>query len=318
MLKYFVKKFLAIIPMLFIISLIVFLALQIVPVDPINYMVSPDMAANTANIEALRQQLGLNDPVIIRYFRWLIDLLHGDFGYSIVNGVPIAKLIAMKLPATIELSMVALVISAVLGIGIGLLSAIRQNGIIDYVGRIIAVIGTSIPHFFFGILVIQLFAIKLGWFPAAGRLQYGDDSFFMKLNSLILPAITMGISMISALLRYTRNSMLDVMNKEYVKTARSKGIPEWKVYLKHAFRNALGPILVILMFRLPILIGGSVIIETIFSWSGIGTTILNGVTAGDYPVIMITTLMIAAAVLFASFLVDLVNALLDPRIRIDQ
>ena len=135
---------------------------------------------------------------------------------------------------------------------------------------------------------------------------------------MILPALTMAIPMIAALLRYTRNSMLDVLSKDYVKTARSKGIPEWKVYIKHAFRNSLGPILVILMFRLPILIGGSVVIESVFSWPGIGSVILAGVTSGDYPVIMVTTLMVAAAILFASFLVDVITALLDPRVRLDK
>lgn len=318
MLKYFIKKLLAIIPMLFVISLLVFFALELTPTDPVSYLASPDMAANAANLDALRESLGLNDPVYIRYFRWITDMLRGDFGYSIINGTPISKLIAMKLPATIELSIVALVISTILGVGIGLISAIKQNSIIDYIGRFIGVIGTSIPQFFFGVIMIQVFAITLGLLPSGGRIQYGDVSFIQKMQSMILPALTMAIPMVAALLRYTRNSMLDVLSKDYVKTARSKGIPEWKVYIKHAFRNSLGPILVILMFRLPILIGGSVVIESVFSWPGIGSIILGGVTSGDYPVIMVTTLMVAAAILFASFLVDVITALLDPRIRLDK
>ena len=318
MLKYFIKKLLAIIPMLFVISLLVFFALELTPTDPVSYLASPDMAANAENLEALRESLGLNDPVYIRYFRWIGDMFKGDFGYSIVNGTPIGKLISMKLPATIELSVVALIISTILGVGIGLISAIKQNSIIDYIGRVIGVVGTSIPQFFFGVIMIQIFAIMLGWVPSGGRVQYGDVSFIQRMQSMILPALTMAIPMIAALLRYTRNSMLDVLSKDYVKTARSKGIPEWKVYIKHAFRNSLGPILVILMFRLPILIGGSVVIESVFSWPGIGSVILAGVTSGDYPVIMVTTLMVAAAILFASFLVDVITALLDPRVRLDK
>lgn len=318
MFKYFIKKLLVIIPMLFVISLLVFFALELTPVDPVAYLASPDMAANTANLDALRETLGLNDPLVIRYFRWIGDILRGDFGYSIVNGTEISKIIAMKLPATIELSLVALLISTVLGIGIGLISAIKQNSIIDYIGRFIGVIGTSIPQFFFGVIVIQIFAITLGILPSGGRVQYGDTTFGQRVQSIILPALTMAIPMIAALLRYTRNSMLDVLNKDYIKTARSKGIPEWKVFIKHAFRNSLGPILVILMFRLPVLIGGSVVIESVFSWPGIGSIILAGVTSGDYPVIMVTTLMVAAAILFSSFLVDVVTAILDPRVRLDK
>ena len=166
--------------------------------------------------------------------------------------------------------------------------------------------------------MIQIFAIKLGWLPTGGRMSPGMDSFWDRLPHLILPAITLTISMCAVLMRYARNSMLDIMNKDYIKTARSKGIPEWKVYIKHAFRNALKPVLVILVFRLPMLIGGSVVIESVFSWPGVGSIITGSVTSGDYPLIMVTTLMVAAAMLVASFLVDVLNALLDPRVRLGE
>lgn len=315
MFQYFMKKLLTMIPMIIAISIIVFLALELMPIDPINYIASPDMAANAQNMEALREKLGLNDPIWIRYIRWAGDLLRGDFGYSIVSGANIKDLISLKLPATLELAGAALVLSTIMGIGIGLLSSIRQNSIIDYLGRIFGVIGNSIPQFFFGIVIIQIFAIKLGWLPMGGRISPEDITFWDRLPNLILPSFTMAIAMTAALLRYTRNSMLDVLNKDYIKTARSKGIPEWKVYCKHAFRNSLGPVLVILCFRLPMLIGGSVVIENIFAWPGIGSTLLQAVSANDYPVIMVITLMIATAILLASFLVDVITALLDPRVR---
>lgn len=318
MLKYFIKKLLAIIPMLFVISILVFFAMRLMPGDPVNYLATPDMAANSANLAELRQKLGLNDPIYLQYIHWIVNMFHGDFGYSIISGTPIITLLAMKLPATLELSFAALIISTIFGIGLGLLAAVRQNSPADYTGRIISVLGTAIPQFFFGIIIIRIFAIALGWFPSSGRIQYGDTSFIGQLHSLILPALAMAIPLIAALLRYTRNSMLDVMNKDYVKTARSKGIPEWKVYIKHAFRNALGPTLVILMFRLPLLIGGSVVIETVFAWPGIGVTILGAVTSADYPVIMVTTLIIAIVILCSSFLVDVITALLDPRVRMDK
>ena len=175
--------------------------------------------------------------------------------------------------------------------------------------------GTAIPQFFFGILILNFFAIQLKILPIGGRFSSGDMSLVSRIQHLILPVTAMSIGLVAALMRYTRNSMLDVFNADYVKTARAKGVPEWKVYFKHIFRNAMRPILVLLIFRLPLLIGGSVIIESVFSWPGIGTIIISSVTAGDYPVIMVTTLMISVVVLFASLLVDIMAAVLDPRIR---
>lgn len=318
MLKFTIKKILQMIPMLLIISMLVFFALELTPVDPINYLVSPDMAANMDNVEALREKLGLNDPVLVRYVRWVGDLLRGDFGYSIVNGTAISKIIAQRLPATLELSFVALFLSTIIGITVGICSAIWQNSWVDYLGRFLAVVGQSVPQFFFGICTIQIFAIKLGWLPTGGRISPGMVTFWDRLPHLILPAVTMTIAMCAVLMRYARNSMLDVMNKDYIKTARSKGIPEWKVYLKHAFRNSLRPVLVVLCFRLPLLIGGSVVIESVFSWPGIGSAITGSVTSGDYPVIMVTTLMVAGAMLIASVLVDVLTAALDPRVRLGK
>lgn len=317
MLKFTLKKVLQMIPMLLLISFLIFGALQMTGIDPISYMVSPDMAASAENLDRLRESLGMNDPFLVRYLRWIKDILTGNFGYSIQNGTSIVDLLKMRIPATIELASWALVLSTIIGIGIGIISAIRQNGIIDYVGRFFAVLGQSIPQFFFGICLIQLFAIQLGWLPSSGRMSPMGGTWDRVLH-LILPVLTLTLSMCSVLMRYSRNTMLDVMNSDYVKTARSKGIPEWKVYLKHAFRNALRPVLVILCFRLPMLIGGSVVIESVFAWPGIGSIITDAVIAGDYPVVMVTTLMVATAILIASFLVDILTAALDPRVRIGE
>ena len=318
MLKFIGKKLLQMIPMLLLISFIVFAGLQLTGIDPVSYMVSPDMAANAENLEALRDKLGLNDPFIVRYFNWIKDILTGDLGYSITNGSSISSLLKARLPATFQLALVALVLSSIIGISIGIISAIRQNGIVDYIGRIFAVLGQSIPQFFFGICVIQIFAIKLGWFPVSGRTSPGESGFMDALVHMVLPVLTMTISMCAVLMRYSRNTMLGVLSSDYIKTARSKGIPEWKVYIKHAFRNAMRPVMVILCFRLPQLVGGSVVIESVFGWPGIGSIITDAVVSGDYPVIMVTTLMVAAAMLVASFLVDVITALLDPRVRLGE
>lgn len=317
MIKFIAKKLLQMIPMLLLISFIIFGALQLTGVDPVSYLASPDMAGSAENLEMLRERLGLNDPFIVRYFRWITDILKGDFGYSIANGGDIKALLLTRLPATIELAAVALVLSSIIGITIGILSAIWQNSIIDYIGRFFSVLGQAIPQFFFGICLIQIFAIKLGWLPSSGRMSVAGGSMD-RLEHFILPALTMTISMCSVLMRYSRNNMLGVLNSDYVKTARCKGIPEWKVYVKHAFRNAVRPVLVILCFRLPMLIGGSVVIESVFAWPGIGSVITSSVIAGDYPVVMVTTLLVAAAILTASFLVDVLTALLDPRVRLGE
>lgn len=318
MFKYFMKRLLIMIPMMLLISALVFFALELSPIDPISYMVSPDMSMDSANLAALRESLGLNDPAYIRYFRWLGEIFRGEFGYSIVDGAPISRMIALKLPATFELALGALVLSSIFGIALGIISAIRQNGVIDYVSRFLGVVGMSLPQFFVAICIVQIFAVKLGWFPASGREVYGAVTYWDRLPNLVLPLITMTLSMTAVLVRYTRNTMLDVMSKDYVKTAQSTGIAEWKVYLKHVFRNAMGPVLVIICFRLPMLIGGSVVIESIFAWPGIGSVILSGVSTGDYPVVMMSTLMTSAVILFASFLVDLLTAMLDPRVRFDK
>ncbi|WP_311537970.1 ABC transporter permease [uncultured Anaerococcus sp.] len=314
--KYILKKLIQMIPMLVVISFLIFVALQAMPIDPINYLLPPGSARDPQMIAELRARYGLDDPILIQYGRWIGQVVNGDFGYSIINGQPIKDILAQKLPATVELALAALIISSILGIVLGILSAVNQNGPIDYIARVIGVIGQSIPEFLFGIVLISVFALSLGWFPVGGRNIFGMTSFWDKSKNLVLPALALSIAMIATVLRYTRNSMLGVMNQEYIKTARSKGIPEWKVYLKHAFRNSMGPILVTIMLRIPGLIGGSVVIESVFNWPGIGSTLMGAVTSGDYPIIMVTTLLIATVMLVISFMVDVLSAILDPRIRL--
>lgn len=314
--KYILKKLIQMIPMLVVISFLIFVALQAMPIDPINYLLPPGSARDPQMIAELRARYGLDNPILIQYGRWIGQVIKGDFGYSIINGQPIKDILAQKLPATVELALAALIISSILGIVLGILSAVNQNGPIDYIARVIGVIGQSIPEFLFGIVLISVFALSLGWFPVGGRNIFGMTSFWDKSKNLVLPALALSIAMIATVLRYTRNSMLGVMNQEYIKTARSKGIPEWKVYLKHAFRNSMGPILVTIMLRIPGLIGGSVVIESVFNWPGIGSTLMGAVTSGDYPIIMVTTLLIATVMLVISFMVDVLSAILDPRIRL--
>lgn len=319
MLKFILKKIAMMIPMLLVISLVVFLGLRSTGIDPITFMVPPEVQSQSPEIvEQLREDLGLNDPLLVQYVRWVGNILKGDLGLT-NSGQQISQIIAERLPYTLELSAYAMIFSAIIGIGIGIISAIRQNGIIDYIGRVLAVLGQAVPQFLVGILMIWIFSIKMGIFPAANRVSpNATDPFLDAFMHLFLPVTTLTIGMVAVLMRYARNTMLDVLNSDYIKTARSKGIPEWKVYMKHGFRNAMKPVLVILMFRIPTLIAGSVVIESVFSYPGIGTSMTNAITNMDYNLVLVITLIIASVMLIASFMVDVLNAILDPRVRLGE
>jgi peptide/nickel transport system permease protein len=236
-------------------------------------------------------------------------------GFSMVNGKPINEIISNLLPATIKLALAALVVSAIAGILFGIICSIKQNTGIDYFFSVFGVVGISIPEFFIGILSILFFAVKLQWLPAQGRTDIGLNAI-QSLKFLILPAGSLGLVLTAALTRYTRNSMLDVLNKDYVKTARAKGLPEWKVYFKHAFRNSLMPVSVLICYRLPMIISGSVVIEQVFGYAGIGTRLMHAINGSDYQLVLIIIFMLSIVSLLASVLIDILTALLDPRVRI--
>lgn len=246
--------------------------------DAVSHMIPPDQLANVApeQMEALREAYGLNDPFLVRYFNWLGQLLKGNFGYSITSGVPIKDLLVQMFPATIELSLAALLISTVLGSILGVLSALKKGSVGDNLLTVFGMIGVSIPQFFFGMLCILLFALNWKVLPIGGRMAPGETGIWAHLKYLIMPACVLGISLTAGVMRYARSSMLDTMNKDYIKTARAKGLPEWRINLVHGFRVALTPVVVLVGFRLPTLIGGSVVIETIFQWPGIGNAFKTG------------------------------------------
>lgn len=298
------------------VSALIFFASRLSPIDPINALIPPDAATNPENLERLRQQLGLNDNVIIQYARWLQHMFKGDFGYSIQSGLKISDILAQRMPATLELVLSALILSTILALTIGLLAGARRGGFADKLSRIFSVIGIAVPDFFIGLALLNLFAYRLNWLPAGQRVSPGQITLWQRFPHLILPVTTLTIAMLAVLIRYTRNSVLDTLNKDFIKTARSKGVPEWKVLWSHVFRNSLGPVMVILAFRLPLLVGGSVLIESVFQWPGIGSTIIAAVTSSDYPVIMVISMLIAVAILTSSFLVDIIKSILDPRVRL--
>ena len=319
MLKYFCKRLLSLIPKLIVISLIIFIGLQLLPGDAITRTVSPDVYARMTDsqLESLRESLGLNAPLPLQYFRWLGDILQGNLGYSMVSHSNIAEMLAARLPATLELVGFGLFIATLLGLLLGYLSAVKQNTPFDYTCTMFGMIGVSVPEFFLGMMAIVIFAIKLQWFPTGGRMAPGHEAFFDRIEYLVLPVLCLGVTYIATIMRYTRGSMLEVLNKDYIKTARSKGLSDNQVNFRHGFRNAVIPVIVTIVFRLPMLVGGSVVIESVFNYPGMGNMLLSAISGGDMPVVMISTFIIAIVVLFSSVLADLLTAMLDPRIRLN-
>ena len=319
MFVYFTRRLLYLIPMLLGISFLIYLGLELTPGDILSYLLPPEAIADLKPEElmAMREALGLNDPFIIRYFYWLGAILQGDFGYSLASGVPISKLVLERIPATLELSIAALLFSTFFGVILGSISALKRGSLMDNSLTVFGMIGVSIPEFIFGMIALVVFALQLEWLPVGKRLMPGYDSYWDHMPHLVMPAMVLGLIMTAGVMRYTRSSMLDSLNKEFIRTARSKGIPEWRINFIHGLRVALIPVVVLIGFRLPMLIGGTVIIEQVFQWPGIGDLFVNAVRGQNYPLVMMISFLSVTAVLFASFLIDLLTALLDPRVKLE-
>ncbi|MFZ8905342.1 MAG: ABC transporter permease [bacterium] len=319
MFVYFTRRLLYLIPMLLGISFLIYLGLELTPGDILSYLLPPEAIADLKPEEliAMREALGLNDPFIVRYFYWLGGILQGDFGYSLASGVPISQLVLERVPATLELSIAALLFSTFFGVILGSISALKRGSLMDNSLTVFGMIGVSIPEFIFGLIALVVFALQLEWLPVGKRLMPGYDSYWDHMPHLVMPAMVLGLIMTAGVMRYTRSSMLDSLNKEFIRTARSKGVPEWRVNFIHGLRVALIPVVVLIGFRLPMLIGGTVIIEQVFQWPGIGDLFVNAVRGQNYPLVMMISFLSVTAVLFASFLIDLLTALLDPRIKLE-
>lgn len=319
LLTYILRRILYLIPMLLVITFMVYFGLELMPGDAIDFMASPDTIAmmSPEDLDTLRETLGLNDPFLVRYFKWLGQIFQGNFGYSLSTGVAIKDIVFDRLPATLELATIALIFSSIFGSFLGVLSALKRGSLADNALSIAGMIGVSIPQFFFGLVAILFFALQLHWFPHGGRSLPGYVTFLDRLPHLILPSLVMSLTMTAGVMRYARTSMLDSMNKDFIKTARSKGVPEWRVNLVHGLRVAMTPVVVLIGFRLPMLIGGAVVIEQIFQWPGIGSEFVGAVRSQNVPLVMMISLLSVSAVLLASVIVDIVTALLDPRVKLD-
>jgi len=319
MFTYLIRRILILLPMLLVISFLVYVGLELTPGDAVSALINPELAASMSpeQLQTLREAYGLDQPFVVRYGIWLVNVLQGNFGNSLAGGVPISVIFLDRLPATLELSIVALVFSTITGCILGIVSALKRGSLTDSSLTVVGMLGVSVPEFFFGLVALLIFALNLGWLPVGGRLLPGYEGLMDRIPHIILPALVLSLMMTAGVMRYTRSSMLDVLTKEFITTARAKGLPEWRINLIHGFRVALTPVVVLIGFRLPLLIGGSVIIEQVFQWPGIGNEFITAVRASDYPLVMMIALFSVFAVLMASLIIDVMTALIDPRVRLN-
>ena len=318
MFTFIIRRLLIMVPMLLVISFLVYLGLELTPGDAVSHMINPEISNNISpeKFAELREALGLNKSFLERYGIWLFHIIQGDFGHSLSGGVAISTIVLDRLPATLELSVFALVFSTIMGCILGTISALRRGSSTDSILTVVGMLGVSIPEFFFGLVALLIFALNLGWLPVGGRLMPNYDSYWDHVPNIILPGLVLSLMMTAGVMRYARSAMLDSLSREFIRTARSKGLPEWRINLIHGFRVALTPVVVLIGFRLPTLIGGSVIIETVFQWPGIGNEFIDAVRGADYPLVMMIALFSVLAVLLASLVVDVLSALIDPRVRL--
>jgi peptide/nickel transport system permease protein len=316
MTTYIVRRLLISIPILVGITILVFLFIATAPGDPVSAFIRPELANNEQIREIIVARYGLDQPIYIRYIRWLAEAVQGNLGYSAVGGLPILPTVLRGLLASATLMLTALAIGILVGIPLGVLSALRQYSKLDFALTGVAFLGVSTPSFLLGLGGLWLFGLQIRIFPIAG-MQSASVPFNVLdfLAHLALPAIILGVGYVAYLMRYSRAAMLEVINSLYVTTAESKGLPHSTVVVRHAFRNALIPILTVIGVFLPEMVGGAVITESVFSWPGVGLMMVQGVQQRDYPIIMGISLFVGIAVLGANLLTDLLYAAADPRIR---
>lgn len=312
MLRYLLNRLVGLVAVMFIVATLVFVILRITPGDPAAVMLGPQ--ASQQDIDALRERLGLDQPLPVQYVTWLGQLARGDLGQSIFLDQPVTTALAQRAEPTFWLTMMALVIASVIALPVGILSAVRRGTALDQSVVTFSMFTSSVPSFWLGLILMQLFSVKLGWLPVAG---YGgpDASIATRLSHLVLPAVVLGLVNSALITRFIRASMLDVLRDDYVRTARAKGLPEIKVILKHAVRNALIPILTVLGLTAALLVSGAVVTETVFGLPGVGNLVVSAVLRRDYPVIQGALLVIAAIYVLINLFIDLLYLLVDPRVR---
>lgn len=317
MVKYTLKRIIMAIPIFLAITAIVYVLISIAPGSPLDILASSAKLSKT-EYEALKESLGLDKPILVRYGEWLLAFLKGDWGNSYSSKEAVLAIISQRIRPSLTLTLSGMVLAILIGIPLGILAGCRPYALPDNIASVVAFIGTAIPSFFLSLSVIYVFAVQLGWFPTKGMYDAaGDQGIADLVRHLTLPAFMVAIQLVGGFIKQTRNGLMEVLNEEYIKTARSKGISDTAVIVKHGFRNTLAPIITQITLSVPYMIGGAVVTEQIFSWPGIGSLMVSSISNRDYPVVMGITVMIAVVVLISNLVSDLVYALLDPRVKFE-
>ena len=333
MLRFVFTRLSLVVPTFIGITLLVFVLIRLIPGDPIETMAG-ERGIDPVRHEQLRKEYGFDKPVLVQYGLYLSRLAHGDLGRSIVTHEPVISEFGTLFPATIELSFCAILFALCLGLPAGIIAAVRRNSIFDHGVMGISLTGYSMPIFWWGLLLILLFSVQLGWTPVSGRIAVkyfvepvtgfltidallagNFGAFRSALSHLVLPTIVLGTVPLAVIARMTRSAMLEVLGEDYIRTARAKGLPRWRVIAIHALRNALIPVVTVIGLQVGVLFTGAILTETIFSWPGVGKWLIEGINRRDYPVLQGGTLLIGAIVMIVNLLVDVTYGLINPRIR---
>ncbi|MDQ1232710.1 peptide/nickel transport system permease protein [Paenibacillus sp. SORGH_AS306] len=313
MLYYVIRRLGIAIPVLLGITILNFIIINLAPGNPAELLLDPN--TSQAMIDAKKERLGLDQPFYIQYWIWLVSLLQGNMGYSYSSFAPVSQLISERIGPTLLLTFVSLIVSIMISIPIGIFSAVKRNSRWDYIITGLAFVGTSLPQFFLGLALIYWFALKLQWLPTGGIEPLEGGDLTQRVIHMILPVTVLSVAIIGKKVRYVRASMLDVLKQDYLQTARAKGLSGYIVIYRHALRNALIPIITVFGMEVPLLLGGSVIVEQVFQWPGIGQLTIQSVLSRDYPVIMGLNLVAALIVLIVNLFTDLLYRWVDPRVQ---
>jgi peptide/nickel transport system permease protein len=312
--RYVVRRLLLLVPVLLGVSVIIFMVLHLSPGDPAEIMLGSQ--ATQADLERLRAELGLNQPLYVQYVHWLGLVVRGDLGRSIWMKRPVLGEVLGRFKATLILTGAGLLLSTVIGLALGIASAVRPNSVLDRLSAVASLFGASMPVFWLGIVLMVIFALWLGWLPASGMFApYGGGDLRDLLVHLALPAVTLAAASVTIIARLTRSTMLETLGQDYIRTARAKGVVERAVVLRHGLKNALIPIVTVIGVQAGYLLGGAVLTETVFAWPGVGTLMVQGILARDFPLVQGCVLVVALSFVLINLVVDLLYAWLDPRIR---
>lgn len=314
MLKYLVKRLLTVIPIFFGITAIIYVLLNMAPGSALDILVSSEANTSPEQLEALKASLGLDQPVLIRYLGWLGDILRGDFGVSYYNGQEVLKAISQRIMPSVILTGTGVVLAILLSLPLGIMAAYKPYSLWDKASNVIALSGSVLPNFFLSLVLVYVFALKLKILPSMGMHTGTNTSFGDLVWHLVLPSFVICFGTMGSIIKQTRGACLEVFNEEYMKTARSKGISEVAVVIRHGFRNALIPVVTTVLLQIPHIIGGSTITEQIFGWPGIGSQMMSAINNRDYPMVMGIAVILALTVLATNILLDIVYGLVDPRI----